>query len=161
VEPRFHLEKPVLIISDNVILRAGELRRISFSARSANTQQRGQGPQQALDRSPSTPSFAMIGTISNAPMASAHHKPNAAYKTRPPRRMADRYEQKSACLASAFIRLEQFQVFPATSQSKLLFPNLLGKLDAGDRYGRSLELLEPEHRQNPPLSMSTAVHSCC
>jgi hypothetical protein len=70
--------------------------------------------------------------------------------------MADRYEQKSACLASAFIRLEQFQVFPATSQSKLLFPNLLGKLDAGDRYGRSLELLEPEHRQNPLFDSATS-----
>src|SRR4029077_9700390 len=60
-----------------------------------------QQPLQALARMPSTPSFAMMGTMMRAAIGSAHQRPNKAFRRRPPKRMADRYTQKSVCLASA------------------------------------------------------------
>ena len=44
----------------------------------------------ASPRIPSIPSFAMMGAMMSAATGSAHHKPNRAFKSSPPRRMADR-----------------------------------------------------------------------
>jgi hypothetical protein len=66
-------------------------------------QRHPQESQHALPRSPSTPSLTMIGTITSAATGSAHHHPSRALRSRPPRRIAERYVQKSACLASAFM----------------------------------------------------------
>ena len=60
-----------------------------------------QPAQQVLPLIPSAPSFAMIGTITNPATGSAHHHPNNAFSNKPPKRMPDRYMQKSACLESA------------------------------------------------------------
>ena len=45
----------------------------------------------------------MIGTITSAATGSAHHQPNSAFRSKPPKRIADKYVQKSACLESAFM----------------------------------------------------------
>ena len=62
-----------------------------------------QSAQHRFPRIPSTPSLAMIGTITNPATGSAHHQPNNAFSSNPPNRIADRYVQKSACLESAFM----------------------------------------------------------
>ena len=49
------------------------------------------------------PSLAMIGTITTPAAGSAHHHPRSAFKSRPPRRITERYVQKSVCLESALI----------------------------------------------------------
>jgi len=51
----------------------------------------------------SRPSLAMIGTITTAATGSAHHQPRSAFNSRPPKRIAERYVQKSVCLESALI----------------------------------------------------------
>lgn len=45
----------------------------------------------------------MMGTMISAAVGSAHHHPNAALSKRPASKIADRYTQKSVCLASACI----------------------------------------------------------
>jgi hypothetical protein len=45
----------------------------------------------------------MIGLMIKAAIGSAHHQPKAAFRIKPVSRMAERYAQKSACLASATI----------------------------------------------------------
>src|SRR5215472_7811310 len=67
--------------------------------------QEGQpSPQpQSLPLRESKPSLAIIGTIANPATGSAHHQPKDAFSSKPPSRMAERYVQKSACLASALI----------------------------------------------------------
>jgi hypothetical protein len=62
-----------------------------------------QESQHALPRSPSMPSLTIMGTITSAAAGSAHHHPSCALRRRPPRRIAERYVQNSACLASAFM----------------------------------------------------------
>ena len=59
--------------------------------------------QHALPCKASIPSLAMIGVMTRAATGSAHHHPATAFKTNPTTRMAERYVQKSACLASANI----------------------------------------------------------
>jgi hypothetical protein len=49
------------------------------------------------------PSFAITGTITMAAARSAHHHPREAFRSSPINRMAERYTQKSVCLASACI----------------------------------------------------------
>ena len=49
------------------------------------------------------PSLAMIGTITSPATGSAHHHPATAFRSKPPKRIADRYVQKSVCRESAFI----------------------------------------------------------
>ena len=46
--------------------------------------------QVSWPRNASTPSFAMIGTMMRAATGSAHHQPYAAFRTKPPSRMADK-----------------------------------------------------------------------
>ena len=59
--------------------------------------------QHFFDLSPSTPSFAMIGTMTSPATGSAHHQPTVAFRSKPPNRIADKYVQKSVCLESACI----------------------------------------------------------
>ena len=62
-----------------------------MSAPDQGTARNGNGyRQQVLAFSPSNPSFAMIGTIVNAAIGSAHHHPNPALSTRPASKIAER-----------------------------------------------------------------------
>src|ERR1017187_3663713 len=61
--------------------------------------------QQALPLSPSAPSFPIIGTIASPAAGSAHHQPNRAFSSKPPKRIPERYVQKSACRESALMGL--------------------------------------------------------
>jgi hypothetical protein len=45
----------------------------------------------------------MIGTITSPATGSAHHHPATAFRSNPPKRIAERYVQKSVCRESAFI----------------------------------------------------------
>src|SRR5438477_8057526 len=54
-----------------------------------------QSPLEAFPRIPSKPSLAMIGTITSPATESAHHQPSMAFSSNPPRRIAERYVQKS------------------------------------------------------------------
>src|ERR1700722_113104 len=58
---------------------------------------------QPFPRTESTPSLTMIGTIATPATGSAHHQPRSAFNSRPPKRIAERYVQKSVCLESALI----------------------------------------------------------
>lgn len=59
--------------------------------------------QHAFPCNASIPSLAMIGVMIRAASGSDHHHPVAAFKIKPTNKMAERYVQKSACLASANI----------------------------------------------------------
>jgi hypothetical protein len=59
--------------------------------------------QHAFPCNASIPSLAMIGVMTRAATGSDHHHPVAAFKIKPTNKMAERYVQKSACLASANI----------------------------------------------------------
>jgi hypothetical protein len=60
-----------------------------------------QSSQHAFPLSPSKPSLAMIGAITSPATGSAHHHWARAFKSKPPKRIADRYVQKSVCRESA------------------------------------------------------------
>src|SRR5690348_13239004 len=77
---------------------------LEFKKAKANYQL-GEGRQspQAFPRRLSRPSLAMIGVISRAATESAHHSPKNRFKSRPPRRITDRYVQNPVCFASACI----------------------------------------------------------
>lgn len=49
-----------------------------------------QSAQAVSPRSPSTPSFTMIGTIANAETGSAHHQPSRVFSATPARAIIDR-----------------------------------------------------------------------
>jgi hypothetical protein len=53
-------------------------------------QWRPQSSQHASPRSPSTPSLVMIGAITSPATGSAHHHPATAFRSNPPKRIADR-----------------------------------------------------------------------
>ncbi len=76
------------LLMEGVSLSVPGLRRGVSSLRSvaANYFQ----SQQVSPRSPSTPSFAMTGTMTRAAAGSAHHRSETAFRSKPPSRMADR-----------------------------------------------------------------------
>ena len=75
---------------------------------------------QPFPRTASTPSLAMIGTIATPATGSAHHQPKSAFNSSPPKRIAERYVQKSACLALPSLRRYRSLPLPAALLSPIV-----------------------------------------
>jgi len=68
------------------------------------------------------------------------------------RRTSNRLKESSVALGGEHSRPDAWDSFRSArqlSRLELMFPNLLRKLDAANRYSCGLESLEPEHRPYP------------
>ena len=107
----------------------------------AAAQWHSQSSQHALPRSPSRPSLAMIGTITSPATGSAHDHPATAFRTNPPKRIAERYVQKSICRESALIAPLPI---PAATRRLALASNGITTTGMGPRYASHGGWLIPE-----------------